>query len=71
MTRILQIFTRTLESVKIGTLIRSFCTKKKMHELQIYSGVVCHENESDTKIQEELTCRFEIDMNFTNFDPST
>ena len=26
---------------------------------------------NDTKIEEELTCRFEIDMrNFTNFDPS-
>ena len=26
----------------------------------------------DTKIEEELTCRFKIDMmNFTNFDPST
>ena len=23
---------------------------------------------SDTKIQEELTCYFKIDMNFTNFD---
>ena len=27
---------------------------------------------NDAKIEEELTCRFEIDMgNFTNFDPST
>ena len=26
---------------------------------------------SDTKIQEELSCGFKIDMNFTNFDPST
>ena len=26
---------------------------------------------NDTKIEEELTCRFKIDMrNFTNFDPS-
>ena len=24
-----------------------------------------------TKIEEELTCRFKIDMNFTNFDLST
>ena len=24
----------------------------------------------NTKIEEELTCRFKIDMNFTNFDPS-
>ena len=27
---------------------------------------------NDTKIEEELTCRFKIDMsNLTNFDPST
>ena len=26
---------------------------------------------NDTKLESELTCRFKIDMNFTNFDPST
>ena len=27
---------------------------------------------NDTKIRQELTCRFKIDMkNFTNFDPNT
>ena len=26
--------------------------------------------ENDTKIEEELTCRFKIDMNFTKFDLS-
>ena len=26
---------------------------------------------NDTKIEEELTCRFKIDKNFTNFDWST
>ena len=27
---------------------------------------------NDTKIEEELNCRFKIEMkNFTNFDPST
>ena len=26
---------------------------------------------NDTKIEEELTCRFKIDMNFTKLDPST
>ena len=27
---------------------------------------------NDTKTEQELTCRFKIDMkNFTNFDPST
>ena len=26
---------------------------------------------NDIKIEEELTCRFKIDVNFTKFDPST
>ena len=26
---------------------------------------------NDTKIEEELTCHFKIDMNFTKFDPTT
>ena len=26
---------------------------------------------NDTKIEEELTCSFKIDMNFIKFDPST
>ena len=26
---------------------------------------------NDPKIEEELTCCFKIDLNFTNFDPST
>ena len=26
---------------------------------------------NDTKIEEELTCRFKTDMNFTKFDPNT
>ena len=26
---------------------------------------------NDTKIEEELSCRFKIDMNFTKPDPST
>ena len=42
---ILQIFTRELDSVKIGTLIGSFCPKYKMYDFQIYSGIVCHDTE--------------------------
>ena len=26
---------------------------------------------NDTKIEDELTCRFKIDKNLTKFDPST
>ena len=45
MTGTWQIFSRALESVKIGTLMGSFCPKQKMYELKIYSGVMCHDNE--------------------------
>ena len=34
-----------LKVSKIGTLIKSFCPKWKIYELQIYSGVVCYDNE--------------------------
>ena len=40
-----EIFTRTLESLKIGTLMGLFCPKLKMHELKIYWGFICHDNE--------------------------
>ena len=40
-----QIFTRALESLKIGTLMGFFCPKLKMYELKIYRGVMCHDNE--------------------------
>ena len=67
-----QIFTRALESVKIGTLMGFFCPKYKMYELKIYRGVTVTTMKNDTKIEEEMTCRFKIDMrNFTNFHPST
>ena len=35
----------TFESLKIGTLMRSFYPKYKMYELKIYRGVLYHENE--------------------------
>ena len=40
-----QIFTRTLESVKIGTLMGSFCPKQKRYDLKICRRVMCHDNE--------------------------
>ena len=45
-----QIFTRALQSLKIGTLIRFFNPKKKMYELKIYRAVKCHGNEEWYKI---------------------
>ena len=35
-----QIFIGTFESVKIGIFMGYFCPKQKIHELQIYRGVV-------------------------------
>ena len=42
--RNLAIFTRALESVKMGSLMGSFCTKQKMYELKIYKGVMSRDN---------------------------
>ena len=39
------IFTRALESFKIGTLMGYFYPKKKMYGLKIYRVVMRHENE--------------------------
>ena len=43
--RNLAIFTRALQSLKIGTLMGFFCPKLQMYELKIYNGVMCHGNE--------------------------
>ena len=40
-----EIYTRALESLKIGTLMGSFCPKLKMHELKIYCEVMRHADE--------------------------
>ena len=45
-----QIFTRALRSVKIGTLMGSFCPKQKMHELKIYRGIMWNHTEEWWKI---------------------
>ena len=36
-------FIGTLENVKIGILIGSFCSKKKIYELKIYRGVTSND----------------------------
>ena len=43
-------FTRSFESVKIWTLMGSFCQKQKTFELKIYTTM-----ENDAKFEEELT----------------
>ena len=59
-------------SLKIGTLMGSFYSKQKMHELKIYRGFCVMTMKNDPKFEKELTCQFKIDMrNSTNFDPNT
>ena len=68
----LEIFTRALESLQNGTLMASFCLKLKMYELKLTGELCVMTFKNDAKIEEELTCQFEIDMrNLTNFDSST
>ena len=43
-----------------------------MYELKIYRGTICHDNEKDARLEDELTCRFKIEMRtLMNFKPST
>ena len=52
--------------------MRSFYPEQKMFELEIYIEVRVMAMKNDAKVEEELTCRFKIDMrNLTNFDLST
>ena len=45
-----QIFTRALESLKIGTLMAYFCLKLKMYQSRNFRGVICHGNDKWSKI---------------------
>ena len=45
-----QIFIRTLENVKIGIFVGSFCPKYKMLELQTHRGVITNDTEEWWKI---------------------
>ena len=48
-----------------------FVQSRKCMSLKFAEELCVMTMKNDTKIEEELTCRFKIDMNFTNFDPST
>ena len=66
-----QIFTRALVSVKIETLMDLFVQSRKGVTLNVTEELNVMKMNNNTKIEEELTCRFKIDMrNVTNFDPS-
>ena len=49
-----------------------FVQNRKCMRLKFIEELCVMTMKNDTKIEEELTCRFKIDMrNLTNFDPST
>ena len=54
-----QIFTRTLGNVKIGTFMGCFCPEQKMHELQIYRGVICNDIEEWWKTWRRIDLLFQ------------
>ena len=67
-----EIFTRALESLKIGTLMGFFCPKLKMHDLKIYWGIMCQENEEWCTNWRGIDFLVQTDMNnLTKFDSST
>ena len=66
-----QIFTRVLESLKIGSLMGYLKSRKSM-SLKFTKELCVMTMKNDAKYGEESTCRFKIDMrNLTNFDLST
>ena len=66
--RIWQIFTRALESLKIGTFMESFYKKRKFISLK-FTGKLCVVTmKNDEKFEKWLTFQFKTDMrNLTNF----
>ena len=65
-------FTRKLESLKIGIWWDPFIRSRKYMSFKFteYIGVMSMKN--DVNFKEELTCCFKTDVrNLTNFDPST
>ena len=66
-----QIFTRALKVSKLELWWDPFVQSRKGMTLKFTEELCVMTMKNDTKIEEELTCRFKIDMrNFTNFDPS-
>ena len=65
-----QIFTRAQVS-KLKLWWDPFVQRRKCMSLKFTEKLCVMKMKNDTKIEEELTCCFKIDMNFTNFDPST
>ena len=57
---------------KLGLSLDPFVQSRKCMSLKFLEELCVMTMKDDTKIEEELTCRFKIDMrNLTNFDVST
>ena len=57
---------------KLGLSWDPFVQNRKCMSLKFTEELCVMTMKNDTKIEEELTCHFKIDMrNLTNFDPST
>ena len=57
---------------KLGLSWDPFVQSRKCMSLKFTEELCVMTMKNDTKIEQELTCRFKIDMrNFTNFDAST
>ena len=54
-----QIFTRTHGSVKIGTLMGSFCSKQKIHKINDYRGVMYNDTGKWLKIWRGIDLLFQ------------
>ena len=54
-----KIFTRALESLKIGILMGSFNPKLKKYELKTLRGVICHDSEEWHKIWRGIDLSFQ------------
>ena len=67
--RVWQIVTRALESAKIGILWHPFVQGRKCMSLKFTVDLCVMTMKNDTKIEEELICRFKIDRRIlTNID---
>ena len=64
--------TRKCQSWNFDGILLPKCQSRKCMTLKFTEKLFVMTMMTDTKIEEELTCRFKIDMrNLTNFDPNT
>ena len=71
-TGIWEIFTSARESLKTGTLLRSFIQSRKYMSLKLTGELCVMTTKNDAKFEKKLTWEFKTDIrNLTNLDTST